>query len=217
MDSRTRGARSVRGVTHQEGGHAQNVLIPSRNNFQFFTTSCRNDEKRMYYRERAAERAARDDGHNEDAAAEGEGESFQPIEPEDDRGSNSDEESDSSDDDDGLEAEEDFDEAHDRRSKSPTAIQRDGRLARDTGEDEDEDDNVFARGRGVTYDELPRPQRHRKATSFFKPSRYRDAGCVVTVLNAGSPLRWEALQCPATKIQIQRVEEGPSGMGGDLA
>ena len=89
-----------------------------------------------------AERAARDDGHNEDAAAEDEGESFQPIEPEDDRGSSSDEESDSSDDDDGLEAEGDFDEAHDRRSKPPTAIQRDGRLARDTGEDEDEDDNV---------------------------------------------------------------------------
>ena len=93
------------GVTHQEGGHAQNELIPSRIYFQFFTTSWTNVEKRMYYREQAAERATRDDGHNEDAAAEGEGESFQPIESEDDRGSSSDEESDSSDDDDGLEAE----------------------------------------------------------------------------------------------------------------
>ena len=76
---------------------------------------------------------------------------------------------DSDDDADGLEVEEDFNGAHERRLKPLTAIQRDGRLARDTGEHENEDDN--ARGRGVASDELPCPQQHKKATSFLKPSK----------------------------------------------
>ena len=110
---------------------------------------------------------------NTDAGADhnGEGETFMPFEPEDDQGDRCDAESDSDDDDDGLEAEEEIDEAHVRRSRPPTARQRDGQLARDTGEDEDEDDKVFPRGQGVTYDKLPHPQWHSKAAFFSSPRR----------------------------------------------